>query len=182
MVDYYTKNKAIPSIMKRDCTSKFKIAPIRKAFDKLGLKKKFHIIQYIGIAYDEMHRMTTSDVKYISLDYPFCTDKITRQGNIDILNKFNFNASKSGCLGCMFQSKDSWRKFVLENPEDFRRWKYMEENNIHYNRRSNQLYLNGTYSLAQIENFVKYQKTLDKWVKTNDEDLVCPNTRGGCFL
>jgi hypothetical protein len=222
MVDYYTKNRAIPSFMKRDCTSKFKISPIRQVFARKEYKKKYHIIQYLGIASNEAHRMTMSDVNYMTYSYPFCDDKINRKGNEDILKQFKFKASKSGCLGCMFQSKESWRKFVLENNAEFQRWKFMEENNMHFKRKytftkemkrtgeyieefddyegkyvkrralvetgkmlkipAKPLYLNGAYSLAQIENFVKYQKTLDKWVNKNDGDLVCPNTQGGCFL
>lgn len=180
LVDYYTKKKAIPSIMKRDCTSKFKISPIRKYLTTL--KKEYDIVQYIGIAYDEIHRMTTSNVKYITYSYPFCDDKITRKGNEEILEKYNFKAQKSGCMGCPYQSKSSWRNLYKNHYEEFKRWQNMEENNIHYERRSNPLYLTGSYSLKQIENFMKYQKSLDNWTNKQEEDLTCPNTAGGCFL
>lgn len=221
LVDYYYNKQSIPSMMKRDCTSKFKISPIRKRYKELFDRKKTQILQYIGIAYDELQRVSTSDVKYIDYSYPFVNDKITRQGNVDILKKYNFKASKSGCMGCMFQTKDKWRKFIKEHRKEFNRWKKMEENNRYYNRHyklvdemtetgnliededengeiiyrkekvpsgkkikipAKPLYLNGNYSLKQIENFEKYQKSLDKWTKDNDDDLTCPNTHGGCFL
>ena len=182
LVDYYTKNKTIPSMMKRDCTGKFKVSPIRKKYKEIFDRKTTQIVQYIGIAYDEIQRVSKSDVKYMDYSYPFVDDKITRQGNIDILNKFNFKASKSGCMGCMFQSKDKWRQLIKEHRNEFERWKLMEENNRHYKRYPNPLYLNGNYSLKQIENFEKYQKSLEQWAKQNDDDLNCPNTHGGCFL
>ena len=182
LVDYYYNKKAIPSMMKRDCTSKFKISPIRKRYKELFDRKTIQIIQYIGIASDEAQRVTSSDVKYITYSYPFVNDKITRKGNMEILEKYNFQASKSGCMGCMFQTKDKWRKFIKEHRKEFERWKAMEENNMHYNRKYKPLYLNGNYSLKQIENFEKYQKTLDNWTKLNDDDLNCNNLHGGCFL
>lgn len=221
MVDYYTNKKAIPSLVKRDCTSKFKISPIRKYYRENYDKKTTQIKQYIGITIDESHRVTTSDVKYMDYIYPYVEDRITRKQNEEILKQFNFKASKSGCLGCFYQSKDSWIEFVKNNYEEFKRWQNMEENNKYYHRTfkyvdeyqetenlilcededgeqiyrrerkptgkkikvpAKPLYLNGKYSLKQIENFIKYQKSLSKWINTNTGDLTCPNTHGGCFL
>ncbi len=74
LVDYYHNKKAIPSLVRRDCTSKFKISPIRRYYrEEL---KGFKIKQYIGIAWDEATRVTTSDVKYIDYIYSFVDDKI----------------------------------------------------------------------------------------------------------
>jgi hypothetical protein len=187
LVDYYTKNKGIPSLVRRDCTSKFKISPIRQHYrlyikrfaDKL---KNIKLKQYIGIAWDEASRMTTSDVAYIDYLYPFCEDKITRKGNVEILEQFNFKASKSGCTGCFFQSKANWIKLYKENNTEFMRWKKMEEENRHYSRDKNPLYLNGKFSLKQIEDMILNQNNLNKWTKDNDEDLTCKNLHGGCFL
>ena len=88
-------------IMRRGCTSKFKISPIRKYIrERYGKNETF--VMYIGIAWEEATRMRTSDVKYMVYSYPFCDDKITRLGNYKILKKYNFIAKKSGCKGCMF--------------------------------------------------------------------------------
>jgi hypothetical protein len=186
LVDYYRNKQAIPSMFRRDCTSKFKISPIRQNYrlymkryaDK---KKDIKLIQYIGIAWDEASRMTKSDVNYIEYSYPFCDDRINRKGNEEILDQFNFKASKSGCNGCFFQSKQKWVELYKNNPKEFQRWKEMEENNRHYHRDSKPLFLNGAYSLKDIEKMVN-QKTLENWVKDNDEDLNCKNLHGGCFL
>ena len=127
LVDYYFENKAVPSIMRRDCTSKFKISPIRQYLRRVfGKKETF--IQYIGIAYDEMHRAVCSDVKYIENVYPFISSRITRQGCFDILKLHSFVASKSGCVGCPFMSKLGFHKLKLSDPLNFKRWMVMEEN------------------------------------------------------
>lgn len=187
LVDYYTKNNGIPSLVRRDCTSKFKIAPIRQ-FYRLYIKryadqlKDSKLKQYIGIAWDEASRMTTSDVRYIDYLYPFCDDKINRKGNEEILKQFNFIATKSGCTGCFFQSKLKWVELYKNNRVEFERWRTMEINNKYYYREKNPLYLNGKFSLNDIENMILKKNGLDKWINENDGDLTCKNLHGGCFL
>jgi len=131
LVDYYMMKKAVPSIMKRDCTSKFKVAPIRKYLrGRFGKKETFG--QYIGIAWDELHRAVISDVKYITNLYPFIDARIKRDGNQEIIDQNNFKASKSGCAGCMFMNKNGFMKLKKIDPVDFKRWMAMEENGSRY--------------------------------------------------
>lgn len=127
LVDYYMKAKAVPSIMRRDCTYKFKIQPIRKYLRlRYGKKQQFNL--YIGIALDELQRARDSDVKYITNVYPFLTARITRKGNYEILDRYGFKASKSGCAGCPFMNKYGFMTLKKEDPETFDRWLKLEEN------------------------------------------------------
>jgi hypothetical protein len=177
MYDYYFEKKAVMSIMRRDCTSKFKIAPIRQYLrGTYGKKQKF--VQYIGIAWDEMQRVTNSDVKYIELKYPFVDDKIDRKGNVDILEKYNFKASKSGCVGCPFQSKHKWEKLCKTDLNEFERWEKLELNNSAYPK----ILINGSWDLTTFKKNVLSQKSLKEFIHIHEEDLNCPNIRGGCFL
>lgn len=177
LYDYYFNKKAVMGIFRRDCTSKFKIAPIRQ-YLRLTYGKQQKFVQYIGIAYDEMQRITTSDVKYIELSYPFVDSKIDRNGNIAILDKYKFNASKSGCIGCPFQSKKKWEELCKTDLVEYERWEKLELNNSGYPR----ILINGSWDLSKFKKNVIAQKSLDKFIQTQENDLTCPNTRGGCFL
>lgn len=171
LYDYYFKKKAVPSIMRRDCTSKFKIAPIRQYIRK-RYGKQINFLMYIGIAFDEQKRVTTSDVKYMTYVYPFVDDKVSREENYNILKRNNFVALKSGCKGCPFLKKKQWITMFKENRKEFNRWKLLEENNSAYPR----VLLNGSYSLKLIEKNWKNQSVLNQFF---DDEITC---NGGCFL
>lgn len=173
LYDYYFEKRIVMSMMRRDCTGKFKVAPIRKYLrSTYGKKEKF--VMYIGIAYDEATRMKDSNVKYITNSYPFCNHKITRTGNIRIIKENNFTASKSGCKGCMFIKKKGWIRMLIENPKEFERHLKLEENNMRFP----ELTLNGSYSLRSLKDAYKNQNSLKKFV---DLEPNCEVT-GSCFL
>ena len=175
LYNYYYEKKRVPLIHLRDCTSKFKIQPIRTYIRKHILNNKFrvkpgetpYITQYLGITWDEAHRVSKSDANYIEYSYPFVDDKIDRKGNSDILNKFEFIASKSGCKGCPFSTNASWNS--LSN-EEFERWAILEEQNTGYPKIK---LTTKKMPLRQIRN---------KIIKDEVEDLTCKNLHGGCFL
>lgn len=173
LYNYYFKIKKVMSMMKRDCTDKFKIRTIRKYIRKTyGKKEKFRM--YIGFTWDELTRMRDSDVKYIENVYPFVEDKITRQGNKDILKENNFIASKSGCIGCIYNKKQNWIYMLIHDPKEFERHLKLEEQNTGFPK----VLLNGSYSLRSLKNSYKNQKSLHKYV---DLEANC-NVHGSCFL
>lgn len=174
LYDYYFQKKAVMSLMRRDCTSKFKISPIRQAIRaKFGRAEKF--VFYIGITYDEFHRVRTSDVAYITNSYPFVDDKITRQGNIEILQRHGFQAVKSGCKGCIYNKKANWVRMLLEDPVEFERHLKLEENNSAFPR----VLLNGSYPLRKLKEAYLNQKSLASFEET---EATCKAINGGCFL
>lgn len=173
LYDYYFNKKKVMSIMKRDCTTKFKVAPIRKYLrNHYGKKEKF--VMYIGISSDEFQRMRDSNVKYITNKYPFVDDKIDRYGNIRILRENGFLAVKSGCVGCIYNRRKNWVKMIIENPAEFQRHLRLEENNTGYPR----VLLNGKYSLRSLYVSFKNQKSLSSF---EDVDASC-DVNGSCFL
>jgi len=174
LYDYYFKNKAVMSLMRRDCTSKFKISPLRKTIRaKYGKAETFTF--YIGITWDEFHRVRTSDVKYITNSYPFVDAKISRQGNIEILLKNGFKAVKSGCKGCIYNKKKTWVKMLLEDPVEFERHLNLEENNSGFPR----VLLNGSYPLRKLKDAYKNQSSPTDF---EDTEATCKAINGGCFL
>jgi hypothetical protein len=128
LYDYLWNKQCLPSRMKRDCTSKFKISPIRKYLrNKYGKDAKF--VTYIGIALEEAHRMRTSDVKYIENSYPLVDNKIDRNGCIEILKRNGFdNVIKSGCFFCPFTKKAGWIDLKIKHPELMQKAVALEKN------------------------------------------------------
>jgi len=174
LYDYYWDKKCVMSIQRRDCTGKFKVSPIRKYLrETFGKKEKF--LMYLGITYEEATRMRTSDVLYITNSYPFVDFKITRQGNISILDRYGFKAFKSGCKGCVFNRKATWVSMLKKDLLEFERHKGLEMNN----RRYPEITISGKYSLLSLEKAVKSQKRLDGF---SDSSVSCDVVNGGCFL
>jgi len=173
LYEYYFNKKAVMSMLRRDCTSKFKVSPIRKHIRKrYGKKETFKM--YIGIAWDEATRVRDSDVKYIENIYPFVDDKITRDGNYEILKSRSFKAFKSGCIGCMYNKKKEWVKMIIDNPKEFERHLKLDENNSGFPK----VLLAGNYKLRDLYNSYKNQETLTKYEETEPSCDV----QGSCFL
>ena len=173
LYDHYYKKKAVMSLMRRDCTGKFKVSPIRQYLrSTYGKQEKFVI--YIGIAWEEMHRMKESNVKYIVQSYPFIENRIDRSGNKKILKDHAFIASKSGCKGCLYLKRKQWVKMIIENRDEFERHMKLEENNSGFPK----ILLNGQYSLRSLLNSFKNQKSLKDF---DDIEPSC-DVSGSCFL
>jgi hypothetical protein len=111
LYDYCWDKKIVPSIKFRDCTSKFKIAPIRKFLrQELKIDRKHPCNMYIGISYDEADRMNPSNVKYAKSVYPFvdgyrnyCESGLTLDDCVNIVISEGFPpVPKSGCYFCPF--------------------------------------------------------------------------------
>lgn len=174
LYDYYKAKRAVPSMMKRDCTGKFKVAPIRKYVRELyGKEEKF--LMYIGITIEEWHRMRDSNVSYITHSYPFCDAKITRQGNIEILKAADFAAAKSGCIGCIYNKKQTWLKMAMQQPDEFARWEALDKGNMRYP----QVTLSPAFKLEDIRKQAKGQLQLTEY---EEPEPTCNSINGGCFL
>jgi hypothetical protein len=170
---YYHKHKTVPSRMRRDCTSKFKISPIRN-YLRTKYGKKEHFTHYLGIAYDEAHRMRTSDVSYATNAYPLVDNRITRKGCLTILKEHGFNnVVKSGCFFCPFTKKEGWIDLLDKYPELFNKAISLEENcpNPKTTLTSQRL----SIVKAKISDFRKGQSKLEDFEPTCD-------IAGSCFL
>lgn len=128
LYNYCYEKRILPSRQRRDCTTKFKISPIRKYLrSKYGKDEKF--VQYIGIALEEFSRMRKSDVSYIELKYPLIDYEIDRAGCIRILELNGItDVEKSGCFFCPFTKKAGWNMLLLKYPELYERAVKLEKN------------------------------------------------------
>ena len=110
------------------CSSKWKIAPIRKYLrKKYGKKETFEM--NIFIDYSEFHRMRESDRKYIKNKYPLVEQKLTRDELKEIIkSKGYLLPQKSGCYHCCFTTKKGWIKLRNNEPELWEKTKDLENN------------------------------------------------------
>lgn len=111
LYEYCWDKKIVPSMKFRDCTSKFKIAPIRKFIrEELGVTRNKPCYVHIGISYDEADRMSASNVLYAKSVYPlidgykeYCEPEITLENCIQTVKDEGFPpVPKSGCWFCPY--------------------------------------------------------------------------------
>lgn len=123
--------RVIPSAMWRWSTREFKIRPIYAYYRSLAT----HVNQYMGIAYDEWHRMKDSLVSYVTNLFPLVEWKMTRQDCVQVIQKAGMPVPvKSGCYFCPFNSLERW-KWLLENhPDLFEKAVVLEEHSKHFPR------------------------------------------------
>lgn len=124
----YVLNKdGIPGMARRQCTSEYKIKPIKKAVRSLlgyphpkPVPRGVYAEQWIGISTDESHRIHESDVKYSVNRYPLLELGMSRSDCIRYLTELGWRATpKSACIGCPFHGNAAWRKLRDEAPDDF---------------------------------------------------------------
>jgi hypothetical protein len=91
----------------RRCTSDWKVSIINKAVRKLYPKKskKKPVAMMMGISTDEITRMKTHKLKSIEKIYPLIDLNLSRQDCYQIIEKYGWNAIKSACYMCPYQSK-----------------------------------------------------------------------------
>lgn len=169
LYEYCWKRRIFPFRLRRFCTVEFKVQPIRRYLRKqYGIREGF--VSYIGIAYDEAHRMKDSPVKYIKNDYPLVDYRITRRGCQRILKENGFkDVAKSGCWFCPFAGRKQWLQLLKENPDLFNQAMALEENG-----RQNGVYIMNI-PLRKLKESMKNQKLLTDFTPSCD-------VSGSCFL
>lgn len=125
------RRQVIPSVQWRWCTRDFKVNPIHRYYAGLGS----HIYQYVGIAFDEVHRMKDSREEHITNVYPLIDQRMTRRDCIELIEGAGLPVpEKSGCYFCPFNSTDRWRTLLHHHPELFDKAIALEENSKHFPR------------------------------------------------
>jgi hypothetical protein len=112
-VPFYTLNQLGESGQgKRQCTTQWKINPMRKFISSVaGKKTPGAIEQWIGISLDEFQRMKPSDVKYITTIWPLIDLKMTRKDCEKWLLEHNLEIpAKSACTFCPYHNTKEWRR------------------------------------------------------------------------
>lgn len=113
---------------RRQCTTEYKINPIRRKLrELLGLKyrqrapKETAIRQWLGISTDEASRMKPSRDRWVENIWPLIDAEMSRQ---DCLRWFEKNypgrvLAKSACIACPFHNDAGWRQMKINDPTTF---------------------------------------------------------------
>ncbi len=101
LYDTAWRRRVIPSVQWRWCTRDFKVRPIHRYYARLG----GHVNQYIGIAFDEAHRMKDSRDDHVTNLYLLIDARLSRGDCIEIIQAAGLPVpERSGCFYCPFGS------------------------------------------------------------------------------
>ncbi|MBA7567808.1 hypothetical protein ES708_09525 [subsurface metagenome] len=115
-----------PGMLRRQCTSDYKIIPIHKKIrELLGYKPRQRIPkdaveQWIGISTDESHRVFGFyDHTWLNNSFPLLAKGMTRS-SCELWLHENYpglEVAKSACLGCPFRCNAEWREVKANEGE-----------------------------------------------------------------
>jgi hypothetical protein len=115
-----------PSMLRRQCTREFKIAPIEKRVrELLGFKKRQRIPKHaaealIGISRDEIQRVKDSQTPWVRNRYPLIDAGLYRGNCIEIARRGGLpTPRKSACVFCPYHDDAYWREIREESPAEF---------------------------------------------------------------
>ena len=94
---------------KRQCTTNWKIVPVRRMIRQLSGGKP--VEQWIGISLDEIQRANRSGVQYVTNRFPLVEKRITRSACVAWLEKNGLEVPpKSACVFCPYHGINNWRQ------------------------------------------------------------------------
>ena len=122
---FFTESKNGGGMLRRQCTSEYKIKPIeRKVRELVGLKKgqrgpkEIAVRQWIGISMDERTRMKPSRVKWIEHIWPLIDVQMHRHHCINWMREHGYREpSKSACYFCPYHDNATWQN-MLDHDQD----------------------------------------------------------------
>ncbi|MGH9151341.1 MAG: hypothetical protein ACRD03_02820 [Acidimicrobiales bacterium] len=109
-------------MIRRQCTSEYKIKPIERRLRELaGLKPRQRcddvlVEQWLGISWDEVRRMSDPSFPWIAKRYPLIDLRMTRRDCHRWLLDHGVNAPRSACVGCPFRRDHEWRHLRDTDP------------------------------------------------------------------
>lgn len=124
-IPFYT---AAGGLGRRQCTSNYKIDPIRKKLrELLGLRprqrapKEVAVRQWLGISTDEIVRMKPSRDLWVENVWPLIDTKMSRQSCLRWFNERypSRTLAKSACIACPFHNDAMWRDMKANDPESW---------------------------------------------------------------
>jgi hypothetical protein len=125
MVPAFVKNQdGSKGIVGRRCTYDHKIIPITRKVRELAPIKRgqSHLgaVQWIGISFDEIHRMKPSRDKWSQHRWPLIEMEMTRSDCVKWMQKNGFpKPPRSACVYCPFHSDHEWRRLKNHEPAAF---------------------------------------------------------------
>jgi hypothetical protein len=125
---FYTKNPTTgkKGLLRRQCTADYKIKPvIKKVREMLGLKwgekrkKGTSVEMMMGISIDEVFRVKTNPIKYITNVYPLIDEKLSREDCKKWMKEKGYpTPPRSACTFCPYHSTEEWLQ-IKQNKEEW---------------------------------------------------------------
>jgi len=123
------RRRVIPSQIWRWCTRDFKILPIYAHYRSLG----GHIIQYLGISYEERDRTRESGAPYVTNRFPLVSRRMNRDRCVDLIIGAGLKLPvRSGCFFCPFNSISRWVEIYKSNRKLYSKAMALEEASKHF--------------------------------------------------
>ena len=153
------RRKVIPSRKWRWSTRDFKVYPIHRFY---GRELGGQINQYLGISYDELHRMKQNGEPDITNIYPLVDARITRSGCRLIIQEAGLaQPVRSGCYFCPFAPLSRWDWLLKTHPDLYLKSIEMEENSKHFPEDPG--LLTGRKPLRDVAQDLEEQRSLEFW-------------------
>lgn len=122
----YTMLRGSPGRLKRQCTTEYKITPIKQEIRRfLGVRPQDKLSSeavdlWVGISLDEYNRIAsfTRNPKWLSASFPLTQLKPMTRNECIVWLKENYPERiipRSACLGCPFKCDDEWRLVKQSN-------------------------------------------------------------------
>lgn len=114
----FTFNGITKGQLRRQCTEKWKIRPIRKWMQANRNKQPVEV--WIGISTDEFKRMKPSDVQYVTNKWPLIDADFSRDKCIAWLMEHKLDIpTKSACVFCPYHDTSAWRELKNNGGSDW---------------------------------------------------------------
>lgn len=128
----FVKSETSIGMGQRQCTSEYKIKPVRKAIlglvaEELGraldtwrnVPRGVYVEQVFGISLDEAQRMRSPHDRWSINYYPLIELGWRRDETIAYLERNGWSAPRSACIGCPFHSNAEWLRLKTEHPKEW---------------------------------------------------------------
>ena len=119
---YTTSPSGKAGQVRRQCTNRWKIMPIRKHLRSLlpPQPSPGSVQLLTGISWDEALRMKDSDVAYIKHVYPLVETRTKRSDCVTWLEDHGLEVPpKSSCVFCPYRNRDSWKELKRNGGSDW---------------------------------------------------------------
>ena len=130
-IPFYTVNKETgkKGLLKRQCTSDYKITPVhQKIRQLLGLqkgekrKRGTEVELLMGISIDEIVRMKENNVPWVKNVFPLIDNNISRQDCKNWFNeRYQRQLPRSACIYCPYKTNGEWQYMKNEMPQEWDR-------------------------------------------------------------
>ncbi len=140
-------------MLRRQCTHEYKVRPIRAKIRQLGANRTHPVRLWIGISFDEIHRLKGSNVRYIVHDFPLVDRRMRRTDCIRWCEERSFPVGpKSACVCCPFKDNARWQQQAHGDPEEWRQVMAFDEAIRNLRRIDGQVFLHRSLRpLAEID-------------------------------